>query len=103
MGMPKKEGVEAVGLRLHRDAAHKLKIVAAQRRTTFSAIVQEALVMWWAQQPESKKEGSLFPDEVESSPETTSKSEQSPPKEAGDKATPKKAPNSTGPKKPAKK
>lgn len=94
MPLPKKDGVEAVGMRLHKDAIRTLKIIAAERGSNVSALTQEALAFWWKAQPEFKTRGPLFPGEppsvaVVATPEA-SKSEQSTPK-IEEKAAPTKA------------
>jgi hypothetical protein len=71
MPIPKREGVEAVGMRLHRDAIKQLKFVAVERGSNVSALTQEALSFWWAAQPESKARGPLFPGEGEQATATT--------------------------------
>lgn len=68
MPLPKKDGVEPVGMRLHKDAVRQLKIVAAERGSNVSALTQEALIYWWKAQPESKTKGPLFPEETTEEP-----------------------------------
>lgn len=58
----KKEGFETLGVRLHQDTIHTIKIVAARRKKTASDLVTEALALWWPSQPEAKTESALFPD-----------------------------------------
>jgi hypothetical protein len=61
MAQPRKEGLETLGLRLHKAAILKVKMIALERGKTASEIATEALSQWWAQQPESKTRGPLFP------------------------------------------
>lgn len=71
MGQPRKEGLETLGLRLHKDAILKVKMLALERGTTASEIATEALSEWWEKQPEAKARGALFPEKVSSSATAT--------------------------------
>lgn len=55
---------EPLQIRLPKGSGQKLKILAARRGTSISYLAQEALGLWWAQQPEAKTEGALFASEA---------------------------------------
>lgn len=94
----KKEGFETLGVRLHQNTIHTIKIVAARRKKTASDLVTDALALWWPQQPEAKTEGPLFPStnaeasNLVATPKAEGKEPKVSKKEAGDKEDFTKAP-----------